>query len=145
MAQMKIFMCFRNFFGAMALMFVFVSQNLAADTNVVARGKYLVENVAGCAECHTERDWKGTLNRDKWLRGATLGFGPTRFMPWAAVAPDIAGLPMFKTDAEAIIFFQSGTNALGKTPNPPMTTTELTREDAEAVVAYLRSLKSVEK
>lgn len=109
------------------------------------RGEYIVENVAVCTDCHTERDWKGTLNREKWLRGNKLDFKPTRLMPWGPVAPDIAGLPQFKTDAEAITFFMTGKNAEGKEPRAPMQVRKLTREDAEAVVAYLRSLKPKSK
>jgi mono/diheme cytochrome c family protein len=134
-----------SFFIAITALASSVAKIFAADTDAVARGKYLVENVAACTDCHTERDWKGTLNRDKWLRGASLDFKPTRLMPWAAFAPDIAGLPQFKADLEAVNFFESGTNVLGKSPNPPMPQTKLARADAEAVVAYLRSLKPVQK
>ena len=131
------------------LLTCFAVQLAFAETNDVAtlvkRGEYLVENVAVCTDCHTERDWKGTLNREKWLRGNTLEFKPTRWMPWGPVAPDIAGLPQFKTDEEAITFFMTGKNAAGKEPRPPMQKAKLTREDAQAVVAYLRSLKPVTK
>jgi phytoene dehydrogenase-like protein len=42
----------------------------------IKRGQYLVERVANCADCHTERDWKGKQNRERWLRGARLDFKP---------------------------------------------------------------------
>ena len=118
----------------------------AQETNRVARGKYLVECVAICADCHTEHDWKGDLNREKWLRGAAMEVKPGRLlMPWAPVAPDIAGLPMFTNDAAAIKFFQTGLNTAGKIPRPPMPRLQLTADDAAAVVAYLRALKAGEK
>jgi mono/diheme cytochrome c family protein len=105
------------------------------------RGQYLVERVTICADCHTERDWRGKPNRDRWLRGARLDFKPTRIMPWAEVAPDIAGLPMFTTDEQAVKYFETGLRPNGKTSKPPMPQYRLSRADAEAVVAYLRSLK----
>lgn len=89
----------------------------------VARGKYLVEQVGMCADCHSPRDQKGEFIREKWLQGSELDFKATVPMPkWAAVSPPIAGLPGW---SEA---------------NPPMPQYRMTRDDATAVVAYLRSL-----
>ena len=107
----------------------------------IARGKYLVEQVALCADCHTARDWKGTQDRDRWLQGAKLDFKPDRLMPWASFAPAIAGLPSFTNDDQAVKYFQTGINAAEKSSSPPMPQYRFEREDAVAVVAYLRSLK----
>lgn len=117
------------------------SSNAVPD-NSISRGRYLVERVALCADCHSQRDWKGKQDRDRWLRGAQLDFKPARMMmPWAAVAPDIAGLPSFETDEPAVKFFETGVRPDGKSSKPPMPQYRLERADAEAVVAYLRSLK----
>jgi hypothetical protein len=62
-------------------------------------------------------------------------------MPFAPVAPPIAGLPTYATDELAVRFLENGTNALGKMSLPPMPQFRLEHEDASAVVAYLRSLK----
>jgi len=35
----------------------------------IERGKYLVERVALCADCHTERDWKGKPDRGTLAAG----------------------------------------------------------------------------
>ena len=61
-------------------------------------------------------------------------------MPFAPVAPQIAGLPTMPTDELAIRFLETGTNAFGKTPQPPMPQYRLDHDDAMAVTAYLRSL-----
>ena len=112
-----------------------------AFVSSIARGKYLVEQVALCADCHTERDWKGTQNRERWLQGAKLDFKPDRLMPWVSFAPAIAGLPSFTNDELAVKYFQTGINAAGKSSSPPMPQYRFEREDAVAVVSYLRSLQ----
>ena|SRR5689334_24385877 len=111
----------------------------------IKRGEYIVERVALCADCHTERDWKGKQDRKKWLQGAKLDFKPTRLMPWAAVAPAIAGLPTFTSDESAVKYFETGRNSKDQESSPPMPQYRLTHDDAVAVVAYLRSLKAPAK
>ena len=112
----------------------------AADAQI-QHGKYLVERVGMCADCHSPRDQKGEFIRSKWLQGSTLAFQPVHPMPFDPVAPGIAGLPMFTTDAQAVTFFETGTNNLGKLALPPMPQVRFNHEDAVAVTAYLRSLK----
>ena len=59
----------------------------------VARGQYLVENVAGCGDCHTPRDAHGIPVHQRTLAGAPIGFAPLNPLPqWAAWAPALAGL-----------------------------------------------------
>lgn len=108
---------------------------------LVARGRYLVENVTGCGDCHSPRDQRGQIPAGQHLMGTPLPFAPTVPMPaWAAVSPQIAGLPGY-TDAQAVTLFTQGTKPDGSMPRPPMPQFRLTEEDARAVVAYLRSLK----
>jgi len=42
----------------------------------VARGKYLVEGVAVCGQCHTPRDASGNLDRTRWLQGGSVPYLP---------------------------------------------------------------------
>ena len=42
----------------------------SSETDQIARGRYLVEALAHCGECHTPRDALGGLDRDAWLSGA---------------------------------------------------------------------------
>src|ERR1051326_8007945 len=68
----------------------------------VARGKYLVEDVVMCEQCHTPRDENGKPDRGRWLMGGPLQLRPTYAAPnWATVAPRLAGQPP-GTDAEVI-------------------------------------------
>ena len=112
----------------------------AGDTRI-KRGQYLVERVGMCGECHSPRNDKGEYDRSQWLQGELIDYKPTHPMPFAAIAPPIAGLPTFAKDEAAVKFLEAGTNALGKTALPPMPQFRLNHEDAAAVVAYLRSLK----
>lgn len=106
----------------------------------IQRGKYLVENVAMCGDCHTPRDDKGQPDHAQWLQGDVLDFKPDHPMPFAAVAVPIAGLPGF-TDEQALKFLETGMDVSGKPAMPPMPQFRLNHDDAAAVVAYLRSLK----
>jgi Cytochrome c len=111
----------------------------------VARGRYLVESVARCGDCHTPTDEKGDPLPGKLLKGATVPFKPTVPMPvWADKAPNIAGLPGWEDDA-SIKFFMTGIAYNDLPARPPMPSYRLTLEDAEAVVAYLKSLAPAQK
>ena len=113
-----------------------------ADAQKVARGKYLVEEVAKCQKCHTPADERGQPDRARWLQGGPVPIQPARpTADWAYEAPKIAGLPGW-TDADAIRFFQTGVTASGYRARAPMNEYHLPRADAEAIVAYLRSLRS---
>ena len=109
----------------------------------VERGKYLVIEVARCGDCHTPMNEKGEPVQARWLKGTVLSFKPMSPMPWAEQSPNIAGLPGWK-EADAVTFFMTG-KRLGQSPRPPMPEYHLTKSDAEAVVAYLRSLASPER
>lgn len=113
----------------------------AAQKNdpLLARGRYLVEHVGLCADCHSPRNEKGEFVRQLWLKGAPLPFQPTVPMPWSPAAPVIAGLPSM-TEAQGIAFLQTGKRPDGSTPLPPMPEFRFNQADASAVVAYLKSL-----
>lgn len=103
-------------------------------------GKYIVERVATCGDCHTPFNEQGQPIMDKYLQGATLMFKPTVPVPgWAERSANIAGLPGWSTE-EAMKFFMTGIGPNGKPAAPPMPSLRLNKRDAAAVVAYLRSL-----
>lgn len=104
------------------------------------RGRYLVQQVGICGDCHTPKDDRGQPVEAKALQGARIMFKPTVPMPnWGEFAPPIVGLPGF-TDAQAITFLTTGKNVSGKFGAPPMPPYRFDKKDAAAVVAYLRSL-----
>lgn len=108
----------------------------------MAHGQYVVERVAMCGDCHTPRGPDGAFDRKKWLHGTSLDFQPIQPIPnWASYAPPLAGLPGWTT-ADAIRFLRTGLNRSGQLARPPMPHYRMSRQDAVAVVAYLKSLKA---
>jgi len=106
----------------------------------IERGRYLIDQVALCGDCHTPHDERGEPIEGQKLQGAALVFEPTVLVPiWAAIAPGIAGLPG-RSDADTVALLSTGETTKGIRVRPPMPTYRLTRQDAEAVVIYLRSL-----
>ncbi len=106
----------------------------------LSRGKYLVEDVAGCAHCHSPRNEKGEYDQAHWLQGSPLSVAPIVPMPaWANTAPMIAGLPSL-SEQDAVKFLEGGTLPGGRQPRPPMPQYKYSHDDAGAVVLYLKSL-----
>ena len=111
--------------------------------NEIERGKYLVEEVAKCAECHTPRDEQGQLKSAAWMAGATVWIRPVpRIANWADSAPPLAGLPSL-TDAQVETVLEKGTGPEGETLRPPMHIYHMHPADAKAIMAYLKSLPRV--
>jgi mono/diheme cytochrome c family protein len=108
----------------------------------IARGRYIVEGLAGCGYCHTPRGENGEPDRAKWLAGAPVFYQPSqRVSGWPTMAPRLAGLPP-GSDTEMITLLTTSVSRSGKALRAPMPRFRMTRVDAEAVVAYLRSLNS---
>jgi len=106
---------------------------------LVERGKYLTENIGGCNDCHTPMTPQGP-DMSRSLQGATLLFAPTIDMPWAPIAPPIAGIPGHFTEAQFAEFLQTGVRPDGSTTLPPMPHYRLNDDDARAITAYIATL-----
>ena len=114
----------------------------AAASAKVTRGKYLVESIGMCADCHTPRNEKGEFVKEQSLKGTPLDFKPAMPIPvWADKSANIAGLPGWEKDA-AIKFFMTGIAFNGLPARPPMPQYRYNQQDAEAIVAYLKSLEA---
>jgi mono/diheme cytochrome c family protein len=112
----------------------------SGNTAVIARGKYIVEGVAACGDCHTPHKPNGELDYNRWLAGAPVPYLSARPQPdWPIVAPRLAGLPP-ASDAQMITLLTTGIWVTGKPLRSPMPRFHMTRADAEAVLAYLKSL-----
>jgi cytochrome c553 len=111
-----------------------------AASSEIERGKYLVENVAMCAECHTPRDSQGALRKDAWLAGAPVWIRPIApIQNWADHVPALAGWPSF-TEEQGERILEKGTGPEGEELRPPMHIYHMRHEDAKAIIAYLKSL-----
>jgi mono/diheme cytochrome c family protein len=114
----------------------------SANAKLIAQGKYIVEGVAGCGYCHTPRDKNGDPDRTKWLAGAPVFYEPAQPVAgWPVTAPRLAGLPP-GSDEQIITLLTTSISRDGTPARAPMPRFHMTRADAEAVVAYLRSLPS---
>lgn len=140
---MVVFAIFFFAFSAPAMMCAQGRQS--ADTGKgggdVARGKYLVEGVAMCGECHTPRDSNGGLDRSRWLQGAPILWVPANAAGsnWPLTAPRIGGNPP-ASDADMIKLLTTGIWTTGKPLRFPMMPFRMSASDAKAVVAYLKTL-----
>ncbi|MEP6716803.1 MAG: c-type cytochrome [Terriglobia bacterium] len=111
----------------------------------VARGKYLVEEVAQCQSCHTPKMENGNFIKSQWMKGATMTVAPASSVSgWHSTVPDVtpAGA-IWKRWGEAgmIAFLETGKTPRGGNASPPMPTYTLKHEDAEAIVAFLKTLQ----
>ncbi len=108
------------------------------------RGKYLVEEVARCGACHTPLGAEGQPDRSKWLKGGPLPFQPAKPVEeWHAAAPDLtsSGRLFQRWGQKGLVtFLETGRGPSGNRADPPMPLYRLRPEDAEAVVAYLKTL-----
>jgi len=115
--------------------------NSATKQQQIAHGEYLVKGIAGCPECHTPMNEKGEFVQEQWLHGTKLFFAPIVPMPvWADTSPNIAGLEGWDHQ-KAVQFLMTGLAPNGQPARPPMPQYHMNRADAEAVFAYLESLK----
>jgi mono/diheme cytochrome c family protein len=116
---------------------------LRAETSL-ERGKYLVDHVGMCGDCHTPMA-NGKPDAAKHLKGSTLNMRPIQAPPnWHPTAPDITGgsaLFQHWKDADMKKFLTTGLGPDGKPSGPPMPAYRFSPADADAVIEYLKSLK----
>lgn len=101
----------------------------------IERGRYLVEQVVLCGDCHTPMTANGP-DQTRKLHGADIPVPPEL----ASHAPRLAGIPANFTEEQFISFIQTGVRPDGTHPRPPMPPYRLNEEDARAVAAYIASL-----
>jgi mono/diheme cytochrome c family protein len=114
-----------------------------SSSAVIARGKYLVDHVSKCGDCHTPRDEKGQPIISKYLQGGDLGVQPIAPNPvFTSIAPDISakGLTGWSI-VDLTKALQTGKRPNGEMFRPPMPDYTMNRRDAEAVAIYLKSLR----
>ncbi len=129
------------FAGTLAIV---VTASLRGQDATIERGKYLVEEVGRCQECHTSRNDAGEFDRTKWMKGATLiGVPAAPVAGWHQKSPDITSTSALWTrwgQDGFSKFLQTAKNPRGGKAGPPMPAYMLKAEDADAITAYLKSL-----
>lgn len=136
----------RELIGLVSLCLVVAAAAPAAGETPVERGRYLVEVLGACGNCHTRKGPTGDLP-GQHLAG---GFGLEEEMLGTWVAPNITPDPETGigrwTDAELIRAIREGRGRDGKTLGPPMPFglyRRLADNDVKAMVAYLRTVPPV--
>ena len=105
----------------------------------LVRGRYLVEHVAMCIECHSTRDDAGHIIPGREYMGGNIPFRPPWPNDWASVAPRNAGLLGYDDEQAMRLLTAGAIGREGVRLRPPMPRFQMTPEDAAAVIAYMRS------
>lgn len=117
----------------------------AADASL-ARGKYLMESVLACANCHAVRDEKGMVVPSKGLAGG-FEFNEGVFRSYASnITPDReTGIGKW-TDAQLAKAIREGIRPDGSVIGPPMPIyfyRAISDDDLAAAIKYLRAQPAV--
>ena len=129
----------RRALGLWKVMFADDSYHVQGDLPAdVQRGRYIVEALAHCAECHTPRNALGGLDRSKWMEGAKSADGKTNIPPitpkkldWSA-----ADIVQYLTTGFTPEYDSVGGSMVHVVENM----SKLPDEDRAAVAAYLLAL-----
>jgi mono/diheme cytochrome c family protein len=115
------------------------------DPAVIARGEYLVNGPAHCADCHSPDGAKEAMFRGE-LVPLTGGTGEITFLgDWTApnLTPDSATGLGTLSDGEIARSLRTGVNREGRIALPFKDTyADMAEEDLVAILSYLRSLKA---
>jgi mono/diheme cytochrome c family protein len=107
----------------------------------INRGRYIVENVAMCVECHSPRDAQGNIIESRKFQGAPVPVRPPWPNEWALIAPRNAGLPGYDDQQAMRLLTQGAIGRDGQQLRPPMPRFRMTPQDAADVIAFMRSLR----
>jgi mono/diheme cytochrome c family protein len=107
-------------------------------TPEIERGRYLVEALGHCAECHTPRNAIGGLDTGAWMMGAPFPVGEGR-------VPGIAPSVLLWSADEIADYLESGftpdfDSAGGEMAAVVENTAQLTDSDRMAIAQYLKAL-----
>ncbi len=108
------------------------------STQELERGRYLVEALAHCAECHTPRTALGGLDRSNWMAGAPDPAGQGRI-------PAITPLQLDWSKSDLVAYFSTGLtpdydSAGGDMAEVIDNLATLPEPDRAAIAAYLLAL-----
>jgi mono/diheme cytochrome c family protein len=133
----------RRAVGAWKLLFLQEDWVMTGDLSAQQeRGRYLVEALGHCGECHTPRNALGGLRSGQWLAGARDPAGTG----WN---PNITPAGLSWSEGEIVVMLQSGFTPEfdvvgGEMAEVVTNTSRLTPEDQAAIAAYLKAVPPVE-
>lgn len=111
-----------------------------AETEVIKRGRVLVEALGHCGECHTPRNRLGGLRTRAWLTGAPDPSGSGK-----GKVPDISGSGLDWAETDIAYYLQSGftpefDSVGGHMAHVVENLSRLPDSDRAAIAAYLKAL-----
>lgn len=131
--------------GIVALAMGVLSAQSKPDASQIEYGRYITEEVSHCQDCHTPRLENGEFDKSKWMKGATLDFAPIKpSKDWHKTSPDLTSTSKLWQrwgDDGMRKFMKTALNPRGGHADPPMPAYKMQDKEADAVVAYLKSLK----
>lgn len=132
-----------------ALIAILAAVIVAAQANAesaVERGKYLVEVLGTCGNCHTPKGPRGSIPEQHLAGGFSIE-EPFGVAVSSNITPDKeTGIGTW-TDEEIIRAIREGKSKDGRTLGPPMPYylyRHVSDNDVKAMVAYLRTVKPIE-
>lgn len=113
------------------------------DTALFERGRYLVEGLGHCGECHTPRDPIGGLENAQWLAGAPAATGDGKI---PNITPDASAFGSWSA-GDIAYYLESGFtpdyDSVGGEMVPVQENmARLPASDREAIAAYLKAIPS---
>jgi len=117
-------------------------QRANADA-LLDRGRYLMEGIVACGNCHTPKGPDGAPLHDKELSGGFAIDAPIFHAVASNITPDKATGIGNWTDAEIIDAIRNGKRPDGSIIGPPMPIAfyrGMSDSDVKAIVAYLQTL-----
>jgi Cytochrome c len=115
--------------------------NVQGISGNVEHGRYLVENVAMCVECHSQRDDAGNIIDSERFQGGPVPVRPPWPNDWALRAPRNRGLPGYDDDQAMRLLTQGAIGRDGIQLKPPMPRFRMSKQDAADVIAFMRSMR----
>lgn len=128
----------RRALGLWKLLFLNDDWVRPADTPELERGRYLVEALGHCAECHTPRNALGALDTTRWLQGAPNPSGK-------GTIPAINAANLSWSAEDIAYYLESGftpdyDSAGGEMAQVVKNMAHLTPEDRAAIAAYIKAV-----
>lgn len=111
------------------------------DTPQLERGRYLVEALGHCGECHTPRNFLGGLQTSQWLAGAPNPSGK-------GTIPNITPGGLDWSEADLMSYFTTGftpefDTAGGEMVEVIQNLSKLPPEDLNAIIAYMKAVPAI--
>ena len=118
--------------------FLYMGDDYVRPAEPSERGRYLVEALGHCAECHTPRDALGGLDKSRWMQGAPNPSGKGNI---PALTPD----KLSWSAGDIAYYLETGftpdfDSAGGSMTDVIRNMAKLTAADREAIATYIKAL-----